>query len=403
MHALADTGKLLADGIIDERQAREIERRAREAMVALGINMILCFGILAATGGLILWLANALAVAVFGALALAGGLAVLARGGEIYRMFGNAAALIGAGMLVGGGVVELLDRFESIAGQVMALAGAALAAVAGAALWRGAPTARFVTGAIFLMGVALHLGGGGLLLVSHQVSGLPVSLFYLYASVLVAGAGWLSDVRLVTALAVAPFAQMLDTGTAYFHAAYVFYSPEPTLSILQMGALVLLAVRAKNVWPERHARHARVVSVLAFVVANLCALVGSLWGDVVGETVWGPGHAGSSGLSGEELEALREAFRAGALEISRHVYAAVWAVVLAAVIAVAAMRANRGIFNAAVTFAGIHAYTQLFESFGDQPLAYVAGGLAAIPLAWGMWRLNVWITRQQGQATPWPG
>ncbi|MEL6978006.1 MAG: cisplatin damage response ATP-dependent DNA ligase, partial [Pseudomonadota bacterium] len=39
--------------------------------------------------------------------------------------------------------------------------------------------------------------------------------------------------------------------------------------------------------PERIARHARVLAVLGFVVANLCALVGSLFGDYVGETIWG--------------------------------------------------------------------------------------------------------------------
>ena len=49
MHAIADTKSLVADGVIDARQAREIEVRARETMVALAINAILCFGIVAAT------------------------------------------------------------------------------------------------------------------------------------------------------------------------------------------------------------------------------------------------------------------------------------------------------------------------------------------------------------------
>jgi len=311
-------------------------------------------------------------------------------------MFGNAAALIGAGMVLGGGMVELLERHEQAAGWAMLLAGAAVAALAGAVFLRGLAGARFVTGAIFLMGVALHLGGGLMLLVLHGVSGLPVSLFYLYAALALAGAGALTDVRLVSAAAIVPFAQVLDTGTAYFHAAYVFYSPEPTLSILQMGVLVPLCVWAKNVWPERWARHARVLSVLGFIVANLCFLVASLWGDVVGETLWGPGRVSAPGQDWESFEAQRESFRAGALVLSDSAYALAWAVVLAAVIWVAAARANRGIFNTAVTFAGLHAYTQLFESFGDRPLAYVVGGLAAIPLAWGMWRLNGWITARQG-------
>ncbi|MDM8165010.1 hypothetical protein [Roseovarius sp.] len=395
MHAIADTKSLVADGVIDAGQARVIEARARETMVALAINSILCFGIVAATAGLIFWLANAVSVAIFGALALAGGLAVLARGGEMYRMFGNAAALIGAGMLVGGGVFELIDKHEASAGWVMLFAGVIVAMAGAVALWRGAWTTHFVTGAIFLMGVALHLGGCALLMLQYKVSGVPVAAMYFYASLLIAGAGMLTDVRLVTALAIAPFAQMLDTGTAYFHAAYVFYSPEPTLTILQMGVMVLLLIWAKNVWPERWARHARVLSVLGFIVASLCALVGSLWGDVVGETMLGPGRFSDPDQTWEEFEAQREAFRESTLVISHHVYSVVWAVVLAAVIYIAAMRANRGIFNAAMTFAGIHAYTQLFESFGDEPLAYVIGGLAAIPLAWGMWRLNGWITARQ--------
>ena len=37
----------------------------------------------------------------------------------------------------------------------------------------------------------------------------------------------MTDVRLVTALAIVLFAQILDTGTFYF-GAYVFYSPEQT-------------------------------------------------------------------------------------------------------------------------------------------------------------------------------
>ncbi len=132
--------------------------------------------------------------------------------------------------------------------------------------------------------------------------------------------------------------------------------------------------------------------MLGFIVASLCALVGLLWGDVVGETMWGPGRFSDPDQTWEEYEAIRDAFRESTLVISHHVYSVVWAVVLAVVIYIAAMRANRGIFNAAMTFAGIHAYTQLFESFGDEPLAYVIGGPAAIPLAWGMWRLDGWIT-----------
>jgi hypothetical protein len=147
--------------------------------------------------------------------------------------------------------------------------------------------------------------------------------------------------------------------------------------------------------PERTGRHALTLVMLAFVVANLCALVGSLWGDVVGETIWGPPRWGAGQYTDyDAFLAARDAFRETALVIPAQAYAIGWAVALAALIGWAAHRNRRGLFNAAMTFAGIHAYTQLFESFGDEPLAWVIGGLAAIPLAWGMWQLNAWLARR---------
>ena len=390
MYVVANTEELVADNIIGPDAAREIERRGRGAMVTLAINLVLCFGILAATGGLIFWLADALSVAVVGACLLGGGLFALFKAPETYRMFGNAAALIGAGMLMGGAAIELLEKYEGIAGWVMIALGGAVAALASRAMWKGGVTARFVAGSILLMGLAMHLFGVGYLLEQAEVTGLSKSLFYLYAAVVVAAAGWVTDVRFVTALAIIPFSQMLETGTAYFHAAYVFYSPESTLTIIQMALLIGTLIWFVRSQPERTARHGRVLIIMAFVVANLSALVGSLWGDFVGETVWGPGQWYGSRFVGDYsgwLEA-RDAFRETAISLSENVYTVLWAVALALIIGWAAHKSNRGLFNAGITFAGIHAYTQLFESFGDEPLAWVLGGFAAIPLAWGMWRLN---------------
>ncbi len=400
MRAIADTEKLLRDGIIDAAQAQEIERRARREMVALGVNSILCLGIFAATGGLIFWLADPLAVAIFGLLALAGGMAILRRGGEMFAMFGNAAALIGAGMLIGGSIVELLENHAAIAPEAMLFGGAGLLLANGALFVRPMAQGRFILGAIFLMGVAAHLSGAVLLLQEHEMSGLPRALFYLYASGVIYAAGYLVDIRLVTALAIVPFAQMLDTGTGYFNAAYVFFSPEPTLTILQMGLLIVMLLVLARRSGARMARQAMILVMLAFVVANLCALVGSLWGDVVGETILGPhweDFYGEGGFNSTGYEAARDAFRDRALLISEQAYSILWALALSAMLAWAAMGNRRGLFNAALTFAGIHFYTQLFESFGDEPLAWVVGGLIAVPLAWGMWRLDGWIARRAGE------
>ncbi|MEM9578000.1 MAG: hypothetical protein AAF999_13415 [Pseudomonadota bacterium] len=398
MHTIADTKTLVAEGVISQAAARIIESRARSAMVALAINAVLCAGILFATFGLIFWLADALAVAVCGGVFLLAGGLTLNKGHALYSMFGNAAALIGAGMLISGFGIEMADKYEDIAGWVMALVGAGVALCMVLLQRTKSLATPFVTGAILLMAGALHLSGLGLWAEQLSLTGLPMVAFWLYAAMLIALAGWFVDVRLVSALAIVPFAQALDTSTFYFHAAYVFYSPEPTLSILQMSGLIAAMLWVARRGDERVARHARIHVMMAFIVANLCALVGSLWGDVVGETIFGPSRdLLRNGADYTDWRDAVEVYRASALVIHEHVFSVLWALALVAITALAAHKNLRGLFNAAVTFAGIHAYTQVFETFYDEPLAYVVGGFVAIPLAWGMWRLNTWFL---GRAAP---
>lgn len=391
MYYVAETDQLIADGIINTDQANAIKSRARGAMVALCVNTLLIAGILAATLGLVFFLADALSVAICGALFVGGGLLVLRFGNVLYRMFGNASVLIGAGMLIVGTAIELVDKVPDLAGASLALIGAA---IAGVSLWRfrdGLPHLRFAFGAIMLMGAALHLFAVYYLTRHHGVMGWPMPFVHFYVFVLIVALGVVTDIRLITAFAIVPFAQMLDTGTYYFTAAYVFYSPETTLSILQMAALIGACLWAAKQGGRVIQRQAGVLLIMAFIVANLCFLVGSIWGDVVGESIWGPQYSDFNGDWSARHDAL-EIYRASALVISEHVYAIVWAVLLAGLAIWAAMRNKRGIFNATMTFAGIHAYTQMFESFYTEPLAYVIGGLAAIPLAFGLWRLNnVWF------------
>ncbi|MEM1373869.1 MAG: hypothetical protein AAGF78_05755 [Pseudomonadota bacterium] len=387
MHVIADTSRLTEEGIIDAAQAREIEARGREAMVRLAINTILCGGILAATGGLIWLLGTPFSVALAGLVFIGGGVTVL-RKSQTFAMFGQAATLIGAGLLTGGATAELLLSYADVAAPALVILGGLLAALM---VWVTARWPGFVTGSILLMGLAMHLGGLGYWLVESDASGITLPATYLYAALVLAAAGWWLDVRFVTALALIPFAQMLATSTDYWRATYAFYSPESTLSILQMAALTAAALWVAAHASERTARHAMILAVMAFIIANMCALVGSLWGDIVGETIWGPGYSWEYDGDFADWNAARTEFRATALRISDGVYSVLWALALAVMVVWGALHARRGVFNVALTFAGIHAYTQLFETFGDEPLAYVIGGLGAIPVAWGLWRANRWL------------
>ena len=396
MHVLANTNQLVADGVLSADQARTLEARAREAMVLLAVNVLLCSGIVAAAGGTIFWLHDALLVALTGGVLAVLGALILTGLHETWRIFGLAAALIGTGLLIGGGTVKLLADFNEMAGAVLTPGGLVIAGLAGMAHLSQSARLRFVTGAVFLLGMAVHLFGLTLLGQQHDFFGLPMPLFHLYFTAALIGAGWFSNLRFVTALAIVPFAQLLDTGTFYGHAMYAFYSPESTLTILTLVVLIGAALFVARRTDERTARHAGILAVMAFIVANLCALVGSLWGDVVGETVWGPGNywRDANFADYDAWWAAREAFEATALTISDGVYSLIWAAALAVLIVWAAQTNRRGLFNAGLTFAGIHGYTQVLENAGGEPMVFALCGFAAIPLAWGAWRLNKWLAQR---------
>ena len=136
MHAIADTETLVMDGVITLDQAGEIEARARQTMVALAINAVLTAGIIAATFGLIFWLADPISVAILGVLMLIAGVTVLVAGATTFYMFGNAAALIGAGLPIGGASAELLENHVEIASLVMLITGLAVTLVLAVAFRR---------------------------------------------------------------------------------------------------------------------------------------------------------------------------------------------------------------------------------------------------------------------------
>ena len=390
MPHVVQTEALVDEGVLNPEQATIIAARSRDAMLTLIVNAVLCGGIIAASLGFVFWIADALGVALLGLAFATLGVTVLIKGQNLYRMLGHAATLVGTGMLFSGAGFELVDKYPDVAGWAMLSLGALGATAAGWAFHRGPSAIRFSTGAVTLMGVALHLAGLLVLVLDHDVTGLAVALSHAYATALIAAAGAFVNVRLVTALAIVPFAQMLDTGTAYFHAAYVFYSPEPTLTILQMGQLSDLWPGPRSACRVGIGRHADIFGILAAVTGSLAFLVGSLWGDSIGLSYFRT-EAPSWNDYGQDWQAYNDAYRtweATFFHISEHVFTVVFALILIAGAWTAAAHHRRGLFNTAVTFLGIHAYTQVFETFSDEPMVYALGGLAAIPLAWVMWRLN---------------
>jgi hypothetical protein len=390
MTIVVNVDKLEQEGHINRDLANLMRDRAREAMIALVVNLLLSMGILAATGGLLLWLADAALVALAGLAFLLVGALVLVRFQSDLRFFGRAAVLIGAATLLGGAGFEFIDKLPDDAAILLALVGAIAAVGAAAAFWRWEGRERFVLGCVMLMGLGMHLFGLGYGLEDMQSHPALIRATLMYAAVLWAFAGWYLDLRFITALAILPFAEILGARTYYFFGGYAVSSPESTLTIVQMSLAVVFCVWWAGRVNQRHARHFMILALLAFVVANLAALIGSIVGDEVGLYVWGPRYEDfqSQDDAWARFRYAKEAFSETAVIISERVYSVVWAIALAGLVLWAAVTSRRGLFNAGITFACIHGYTQLFETFYDEPLAYVVGGLFAIPLAWGARRLN---------------
>lgn len=400
MHTIADTRRLVADGVISADQAKIIEARARQAMVSLIVNTLLCGGILVALVGIFEILDSPALIAGCGGVGLVLGVLILAYGGEMVRMFGNASVLIGAGILLYGISVELADQYENIAGAVMTVGGIAIMGVTAWALSLKGFSAQFVTGAILLMGVCVHISGLGYFFYTPSLSPLVNSILFLYISAIFVAAGWVTNVRLVTAFAIVPFFLMLYIlDEARFNMNCVFVIPEKTLSLVQMSVLFIACIWISGRTNERIARHARTLAFMGFIVANICALSGSICGDIVGDYVWGPGSYSVPYYNDryETVEAwrlARDRFEESALIITSGVYTILWAIALVAFILWSAHKNMRALFNTAMLFAALNAFIQISVVLGDGPFAYIVYGLAAIPLAWGIWRLNLWLAKR---------
>lgn len=386
MRILVDVDRLEREGVIAPAQAAVMRARAREGLVAFGIDALMVVGVIAVVGGTSFALDDALLVAGFGALlALVGGLA-LARLASGFGLVANAAAVIGAAMAVIGASLRLAELAEGT-GPVAVLG---LAVLAGGVWlgWRGAPRLRFVAGFLMLAGALAHLAG----LMGLESAPDLIWLMLLYAGAVVAALGVAVDVRGLTFVAVVPLMAALGARSFYGWGSYGLLIGEPTLTILMLAAVAAGALVWARRSGERWSRHGRVLAMAAFLGVNLSFWVASIWGDVVGMHLWGPRWSEFTGAEGVDAwtrwRAAEEAFRARTLALPAAGFAVVWAGLLVAVGVWAALGLRREALNMAASFGGIHGYTQFFTHIDATPGSIALAGLLAIVAAWGLWTLN---------------
>jgi len=397
MKWLLDVDALVAEGLITEDRAEDLRRRAKRDMTVMAIDLLLFAGMVAVIAGTSYWLDDAARIAVFGLALTVLGILTLARASVEFGLVANATAVVGASMFLIGTVI----RIGTISPREILVIGlGVVVAAAGHALWRaGSTRTRFVAGCLMVLGMLAHLHG----VLSAEIDPGLAPIVVLYAALPLILCGIVLDVRFITALAILPLSGALSARTFYGTGVYGFLNEEPTLTIVFLGALgalcLFLAVRIK----ERLGRHAGILGIMCLLAVNMAFWIGSIWGDVVGLSLWGPDWKSvAAPLNGEEAwrawEAARDEFSRDALGVPADAFAAIWAAVLVGVAVWAAMSGRRGPFNMAVVFGAIHLYTQYFERLQATPGTIAVAGTIAILMSWGLWRYNATSTATRSAA-----
>ena len=305
-------------------------------------------------------------------------LAALMKSGQITPEEATRLAALALPGTRGGLAVNLLLIFGAVAVAIAAIALVpnaatglmlALGAIAGAEILRRLNTGP-VTGESFaLLATALALMGtlGLAGWTAWQFQDAPATApAMLVTFVLAAGALWYRSAFLA-ALAVLALGAVFGTGTGYWHASYGLFVEEPVITITVFGALAAGLYQLRATLPEAWSNLTTVAARTGLVLVHFGFWVGSLWGDVIGDS-WLP------------YEARSEAGR-----ILPWIFSLGWAGFSLAL----ALRTPRGGFLSvsALVFLAIHGYTQYFETFGAEPMSLLIAGLVLVGLAIGVARL----------------
>lgn len=249
----------------------------------------------------------------------------------------------------------------------------ALAAIAGAESLRRLPVGeefKVLSAGLALMGT---LGLAGWVAWEFGEAAAPTMPAVLITLVLGAGAVWFRS-SFLAALAVIALGAVFGTGTGYWHASYALFVEEPVLTIAVFGALAGGIYRARSFAAEAWKNLATVTARIAVFLVHFAFWVGSLWGDIIGDSTW-------SQARWDNYEGY-EAWQKTALTIPEWPFSAGWAALCLAL----ALLTRRGGFLSvsALVFLGIHGYTQYFEVFGAHPETLLIAGIVLVGLAVGL-------------------
>lgn len=191
----------------------------------------------------------------------------------------------------------------------------------------------------------------------------------------------------LAALAPIALGHVIGSGTDYWHASYLLFVREATVSIALFGGLAAALFWARPMFGQVYRLAVTVMARMSFFLANFGFWVGSLWGDYPGE-MWAI-------EDGNGWRATSE-WREQALYIPDWAFSLGWAAFLFAALLVGVRTGRRFVANTAIVFLAIHGYTQLFETLGAEPVTLLTGGLVLVVLGFGVARFDRWLKTRAG-------
>ena len=215
MKVTLDLDRLLADGSIDRSEYDKLVRLSSQGTTSLAFSLVIGFGVVAVSLGLIALVPDAVTGLVLGAGLLGAGLlAYTTRPGQ-WEVVAHICVLVGA-LTLAGGVVVLFD--------------AAIPAMLG------------IAAGFALFGIVARSG-------------------------------------LLVVLAVLALSSSIGARTGYMHATYFLGIAEPTGTILLFSALALVALLASLRMRHDMSRLALIAARTSVLLVNFGFWIGSLWGD----------------------------------------------------------------------------------------------------------------------------
>jgi iron complex transport system permease protein len=217
MKVTLDLTKLLEEGRITRDEHDRLSRLGAAGTGSLAFNILLGFGVVAVSAGLVALAPSTLTGIVLGTIALGGGLCLYAARARQWELFAHICVLIGAIGLAAGVIIET----EAAVSAVLAIA----------------------------MGFALT--------------------------------GIVSRSGLLIVLAVLALSSSLGARTGYMHATYFLGIEEPTFTVVVFAILALVCYLISKFLTSAYERLALQAARTSLLLVNFGFWIGSLWGDEV--------------------------------------------------------------------------------------------------------------------------